>query len=460
MTMSDLRGRFATIDELPAPYLWDEVERRALAQPATERVRRSSASPDAGWQVPAGVGAARAGNLGLVGLLALLAVAIASTALIVGILGQRVAPTDLGPGVFLPTGSLLDQRAAHSATLLGDGRVLILGGVEGHGPFTVSGHKAPEVFGPATGTFSSIAGQVSSVAGQVGTALMSKPLPDGRVLVGGSDADGAMLLAWDPATERTEVVSKQRFRDTIPAAVALPDGRVLLLGAVPVPYLGEGSLGQVWDPSDDSLADVGLFKPAWAGPLTVAPLQDGTVLLLGGFGDTSTDPSGSGRPTEWEAILDPVAGTVRRVGPMVTPRLLETVTTLGDGRVLIAGGAGPDGRPTNAEVWDPATDSFRAIGPMIVARVRHTATLLRDGRVLLAGGDVIDGDETHATATTEMFDPMSDTSSAAAPLLQARGSHTATLLQDGRVLVAGGEQDVRSALASAELFDPSGAPAP
>ena len=95
----------------------------------------------------------------------------------------------------------------------------------------------------------------------------------------------------------------------------------------------------------------------------------------------------------------------------------------------------------HAQAWSPASD-------MTTPRTGHTATLLPDNRVLVAGGN--DGS---ALSSAELYDPATDTWSGTDSLATARGSHTATRLPDGRVLVVGRYNN--GSLASAELYDPA-----
>ncbi|OGN85993.1 MAG: hypothetical protein A2X23_06310 [Chloroflexi bacterium GWC2_73_18] len=121
------------------------------------------------------------------------------------------------------------------------------------------------------------------------------------------------------------------------------------------------------------------------------------------------------------------------------------------------GGPGPtpsaSATPTPAPTPSPTPTPT---GPMSNGRQIHTATLLADGRVLVAGGYEA-GNITLASA--DLYDPATDTFSATGSLAAARGSHTATLLSDGRVLVAGGGPASWSVgdafLTSAELYDPT-----
>ena len=126
-----------------------------------------------------------------------------------------------------------------------------------------------------------------------------------------------------------------------------------------------------------------------------------------------------------------------------------TATRLLDGRVLITGG----GDGSRAEVYDPTTGTFKPTGSLKTPRWQQTATLLPDGRVLVAGGADLNAGECCTPLTSaELYDPMTGTFSLTGSLTTARRGQTATLLADGRVLVAGGlgQQEV---LASAEIYD-------
>lgn len=127
---------------------------------------------------------------------------------------------------------------------------------------------------------------------------------------------------------------------------------------------------------------------------------------------------------------------------------------LQDGRVLLAGGfkKGPDRSSQiyslTAEIFEPKTQTFALTGTMNVRRAGHTAILLPDGKVLIAGGFTDDG----LTASAELYHPSNESFSLLGNMVVARGSFTATLLLNGDVLITGGG-DV-SSTASAELFHP------
>jgi hypothetical protein len=128
-------------------------------------------------------------------------------------------------------------------------------------------------------------------------------------------------------------------------------------------------------------------------------------------------------------------------------RFYHTATRLGGGKVLVAG--------PSAELYDPVSGTWTATGnPLEVRgadRPGSIATVLLDGKVLVAGGFQYLGPP---FASVELYDPVSGTWTATAELIEARRSHTATLLLDGTVLVAGGSDSGGGGLASAELYDP------
>ena len=159
-------------------------------------------------------------------------------------------------------------------------------------------------------------------------------------------------------------------------------------------------------------------------------------------------------------LYDPESGRFSEAGFMQSQRTLGfTVTLLKDGRVLMVGGGGQRGLST-AEIFDPASGNFSLTGSLNMARREHTATLLPDGKVLIVGGRTLDMAGSNQTiSTSEIYDPGTGTFYPTGSLDTGRFGHTATLLADGRVLIAGGGRFLPSGsvgcLATAELYYPS-----
>jgi hypothetical protein len=155
------------------------------------------------------------------------------------------------------------------------------------------------------------------------------------------------------------------------------------------------------------------------------------------------------------------AGTFTATGDMTSRRIFHTATLLTDGTVLMAGGdlvvavGGPEKTLSSAELYHPDTGTFTLTGSMITPRSLHTATLLPDGKVLITGGSLrAPGSQDSILASAELYDPRTDTFSLTGTMTLARESATATLLNNGKVLIAGGFQS-GVWLPNAELYDPS-----
>ena len=177
---------------------------------------------------------------------------------------------------------------------------------------------------------------------------------------------------------------------------------------------------------------------------TATLLADGTVLVAGGSEAATSE------------VYDPRTGTWTVSGDMTEAREGHTATLLADGTVLVVGGVRPGPDETgvggnialdSAELYDPATRSWTATENMVETHGRgHTATLLPNETVLIAGG-YPDG---RMSASAELFDPATGSWTATSDMLRGRAYHTATLLPAGKVLVAGSLHSD----SSAELYDP------
>jgi WD40 repeat protein len=462
-------------------------------------------------------------------------------------------------GTWVLTGPLSVARSGQTATLLPDGDVLVAGGgCNGQAYGCNSGSflstlKSAELYDPGTGAWS-VTGSMRE-GRQFFTATL---LPDGKVLVAGgfndcdddfcSDLSSAEL--YDPATGKWTGAGTFHGPREQQTATLLRDGDVLMSGG-----FNEGGDGaprsyadaDIYDPSAGSWTETGSLPAPHYGQ-TATLLPNGWVLAAGGQSTAAE-------------IYEPSSGTWVLTGSMSTPRTDHTATLLPDGLVLVTGGTGPDGQaqataelyqtgrgplvtlspttmgfgaqqvgtagtaqsytvanngsgslvvsgvtisganpgdftarsgchaavppggnctvyvrfaPTNVglrmasvAVVDNAPLSPQAVpvngygagpnawaptGSMTTARQHFTATLLPDGDVLVAGGE--NGFETYL-ASAELYDPTTGTFTPTGSLNQARAYASATLLPDGEVLVAGGLGTGPVALSSAELYDPT-----
>jgi large repetitive protein len=342
---------------------------------------------------------------------------------------------------FTATGSMQTAREGHTSTLLADGKVLITGG---QGACTAGPPFCPlssaELFDQASGGFTAVAGAMTA-AGR--TAAI--PLLSGKVLIMGG---GQCAYDWRLRLHCTAFTSAELFdpatgtftptgsmSEAHSAAVRLADGRVLVTGS------GVSS-AELFDETTGSFTFTGSTTVARTGP-TATLLQDGQVLIVGGA-DTA-----SGTNLTSAELYDPTTGTFNVTGSMATARLGHTATLLTNGKVLVVGGdyVGTCCPSTvTAELFDPTTGQFSATGNMKTDRNDHSATLLNSGKVLLAGGNP-------SNASAELYDPTTGQFSAVGNMKSGRMSgHTATLLSNGAVLVAGGRDNNGTAQASAELF--------
>ncbi|MCX7429647.1 MAG: hypothetical protein NTY17_01335 [Planctomycetia bacterium] len=300
------------------------------------------------------------------------------------------------------------------------------------------------------GTFSAT-GEMTS-ARSLHTATL---LSDGRVLLAGgagAGGDSATVLStaeiYSPGSRTFAATGSMSTPRLGAAAVRLADGRVLLVGGEGNDHLAMAS-AEVFDPATASWSLTAPMSTGRANP-TATLLQDGTVLVVGGYSINSDyDPLASAE------IYNPVTGTFSPTGSMAIARRNHTATLLANGRVLVAGGYNGINSTTDGtgnvnapEIYDPAKRTFSATADMTSARRYPTATMLPDGKVLIAGGY----DDTNAVLlTADVYNPTAGTFAPTGSMLTARGRHTATDLKNGKVLIAGGYDT--APIASAELYD-------
>lgn len=297
----------------------------------------------------------------------------------VALLYLALLPAAAGAGGLpvLPASAAMEvERAAHTATLLQDGRVLVTGGIR-RGEARLA---SAEIYDPRARTFSATGEMTSARVSHTATLLQ-----DGRVLIAGGWGNDVQLRTaelYDPAT-----------RGFAPS------------GSLSVPRAGH----------------------------TATLLRDGRVLLAGGGGVNS----GSSLATT--ELFDPKTGRFARTGAMRTARVGHTATRLRDGRVLLTGGTAQGRVVRSAEVYDPRTGRFTTTGSLTTRRHKHAATLLHDGRVLVLGGSN-EHDWNGRYRSAELYDPRTGRFTRASSLAQPRFKFldAVVTMPSGAVLVAGG----------------------
>jgi hypothetical protein len=342
-------------------------------------------------------------------------------------------------GTFTATGAMTTARAVHTATLLPNGKVLVAGGLNTGGYLNVM-----ELFDPAAGTNGTFSPTPSNLIGPF-TFHTATLLPSGKVLVaGGSDSGGDENAAelYDPAsgaqqfsaTSGPMTAARQDHTSTL-----LSNGKVLLTGGY-APATNVTGTAELYDPSANAFSATSSPMTSVREDHTATLLLNGLVLIAGGSDGLHAQNTGE--------LYNPSSGTpfTATSSPMTSARQYHTATLLPDGKVLIVGGDDQNGSSLNtAELYDPiGFTSFTPISALLNHnRVFHTATLLHNGKVLIAGG--ISG------LTAELYDPASGTFAATGSMSVVRQFHRATLLPNGRVLITGGN----STSTTAELFDPA-----
>ena len=165
---------------------------------------------------------------------------------------------------------------------------------------------------------------------------------------------------------------------------------------------------------------------------TATLLPDGKVLVAGGQSGSS--------PLSTAELYDPASGTWSTTGSMTTARSYHTATVLPDGNVLVAGGQSGSSSLSSAEIYNPSNGTWEDTGSMSIFRTYATATLLTNGKVLVTGGCSGVDCRYSFLASAELYDPVAHTWSTTGPMIVERAGHTATLLPNGKVLIAGGEK--------------------
>ena len=377
---------------------------------------------------------------------------------------------DYGKTVDIITPELAMARFTHEAVLLDDGRVLVTGGYTGVAnndfiaPFPVG---TAQIYNSETGLWL-LEDPISQIEHGFRFLHAAVKLQDGRVLTVGlgaeAESEGVVgaAAAFDPTVDSWASLPNPPTPRGLPDVVLLNDGRVFVTGGLD--FDPSGSFGQpasvgtteIFDPETALWRQAAAMSQPAQGQAAVL-LRDGRVLLVGG---TTND----GDETARVDIYEPGTDTWTPAESISTERGHPVAILLADGRVLVTGDSPSVYRSIDgfgaingtAEIYDPETGKWTPTADLSRPRTGHTLTLLPDGRVLAAGGEDPTGSDYLVYSTTEIFDPATNSWSPGPDLSEPRGDHTATLLPDGRVLLIGGigQKDERYPLISMEFVTP------
>ena len=363
---------------------------------------------------------------------------------------QSAEILDPATHAFVSLGNMTVPRNQHTDTLLPDGTVLLTAG--SNNSFFL---KSAELFNPTTNSFSAVGNL--SLARKSHTATL---LGDGEVLIAGGktgdEGDTTSAEIYSPSTKTFRLTHPMNTKRSLHTATLLDDGTVLLVagrhGGTPTTRC------EIFNPVTEQWANTGSMN-LQRKRHRAAKLTDGTVLVAGGASLSNDEQPNSGTPTAEQ--FNPVSGLWTKTQDMHFGRTEHEATLLPDGTVLESGGIL---LPNQADIYQPATRSFSSGGAMVQDRSRHVAIPLTNpawgslmNQVLMIGGSTtasaVFGGLNVALDSVEVYNPATQQFSFFGTMAAPRQNHTATLLNDGRILITGGVGSPAIS-ATAELVTP------
>ena len=330
------------------------------------------------------------------------------------------------------TGGMAFARCLHSAMKLNSGKVLVIGGQDDIGPVAPT-----EIYDPVSETWSNAGLLNVTRVGHTATLLNS-----GKVLVvGGNNPNTSSCEVYTPDSGWTQTATMSEPR-ALHGAILLNDGRVLIVGGYyydnVAPYNHMLQTCAIYDPSSDTLSSASSTN-FYRYNTILLPWNNNTILAIGS-GTTAEEYNPSA--DTWTSETFGSDGT-------------QLAVTLASGINLAV-----ENGSTN--LYEPSTLQKVSTGNPIQLRDWAAMALMRDDKVFLCGGeDEVNGDAVWYNSS-EVYDSSSGTWAYSAPMISKREQHTATTLNDGNVLIAGGYIGNKlipngynfTTLALCEVFDP------
>ncbi|MFZ9617592.1 MAG: Kelch repeat-containing protein, partial [Holophagaceae bacterium] len=340
------------------------------------------------------------------------------------------------------------SRYNHTATTLADGSIFVVGGTSDGS----TGLATSEIYDRTANTWTSKANITNARYWHTATAL-----GNGKILVAGGYTTNSTTTTSDcrlytPSSNTWSSTGAMATARAEHSAIVLADGRVLVTGG----YSGSASLSssEIYDPSLGTWSSATAMSSQRRNHASIT-MPNGLTLITGGRNDAT--PSG----LSTVAIYNPANNSWTNGASLSTQRFRHSMTTAPNGRIIITGGLNTSGSPavnnylSSVEIYSPSGDNYYQGSNLPEGRRGHFTAVLPNGNVLVAGGAT--GDNTISTTTKEYNtgDQRSNTFTATGSLTTARAYHTATLLNSGKFLIAGGYAGGSDYFAGCELYDPS-----